>query len=77
MPEQVILKENKMGTMPIPKLVITTSIPLIFSLFVNHLYNLADSVFVSHINEDALTGISLAAPIQIIMIALGSYCTEN
>lgn len=71
MSEQVILKENKMGTMPIPQLVITTSIPLIFSLFVNHLYNLVDSVFVSHINEDALTGISLAAPIQTIMIALG------
>jgi putative MATE family efflux protein len=71
MSEQVIRKENKMGTMPIPKLVITTSIPLIFSLFVNHLYNLVDSVFVSRINENALTGISLAAPIQTIMIALG------
>ncbi|MDD2971705.1 MAG: MATE family efflux transporter [Lachnospiraceae bacterium] len=71
MSEQVTIKENKMGITPIPKLIITTSIPLIFSLFVNHLYNLVDSVFVSHISEDALTGISLAAPIQTIMIALG------
>lgn len=63
--------DNKMGTMPIPKLIISTSIPLIFSLLVNQMYNLVDSVFVSHINEDALTGISIAAPIQIIMIALG------
>ena len=69
--QSISAKENKMGTMPIPKLIITTSIPLIISLLVNNLYNLVDSIFVSHINEDALTGISLAAPIQTIMIALG------
>lgn len=69
--ENEITKENKMGTWPIPKLIISTSLPLIFSMFVNQLYNLVDSIFVSHINEDALTGISLAAPIQTIMIALG------
>ncbi|MDD3219513.1 MAG: MATE family efflux transporter [Lachnospiraceae bacterium] len=66
-----IAADNKMGSMPIPKLIISTSIPLIFSLFVNQMYNLVDSVFVSHINEDALTGISIATPIQVIMIALG------
>lgn len=64
--------ENKMGTMPVPKLMIGTSLPLIFSLLVNNLYNLVDSIFVSHVSEDALTGISLAAPMQMIMIALGS-----
>ncbi|NCB93024.1 MAG: MATE family efflux transporter [Clostridia bacterium] len=66
-----VVTDNKMGTMPILKLIISTSIPLVFSLFVNQMYNLVDSVFVSHINEDALTGISIAAPIQVIMIALG------
>lgn len=69
--EEAITKENKMGTWPIPKLIILTSLPLIFSMFVNQLYNLVDSIFVSHIDEEALTGISLAAPIQMIMIALG------
>ena len=64
-------QENQMGTMPIPKLIITTSIPLIISLLVNNLYNLVDSIFVSRVGEDALTGISLAAPLQMIMIALG------
>lgn len=65
-------KENLMGVMPVPKLIMTTSIPLIISLLVNNLYNLVDSVFVSRVSEDALTGISLAAPIQMIMIAMGS-----
>lgn len=65
-------KENRMGTMPIPALILTTSIPLIVSLLVNNLYNLVDSIFVSRISEDALTGLSLAAPIQMIMIAMGS-----
>lgn len=63
--------ENLMGATPIPRLMIKTSIPLIVSLLVNNLYNLVDSVFVSYVSEDALTGISLAAPLQMIMIALG------
>lgn len=63
---------NRMGTTPIPKLIITTSLPLIISLLVNNLYNLVDSIFVSRISEDALTGLSLAAPVQMIMIAMGS-----
>lgn len=65
------MNENMMGTVPIPRLIIKTSIPLIISLLVNNLYNLVDSIFVSHVSEDALTGISLAAPLQMIMIALG------
>lgn len=63
--------ENQMGTVPIPKLIITTSIPLIISLLVNNLYNLVDSIFVSRVSEEALTGLSLAAPLQMVMIALG------
>lgn len=65
------MNESMMGTVPIPRLIIKTSIPLIISLLVNNLYNLVDSIFVSHVSEDALTGISLAAPLQMIMIALG------
>lgn len=64
--------ENRMGNMPVPLLIITTSIPLIISLLVNNLYNLVDSVFVSRVSEDALTALSLAAPVQMIMIAMGS-----
>ena len=64
-------QENLMGTMPIPQLIIKTSIPLIISLLVNNLYNLVDSIFVSRVSEEALTGIALAAPLQMIMIALG------
>ena len=64
-------RENMMGTMPVPMLIVKTSIPLIISLLVNNLYNLVDSIFVSRVNEDALTGISLAAPLQMIMISLG------
>lgn len=65
-------EENRMGTMPVLKLIIVTSIPLIISLLVNNLYNLVDSIFVARVSEDALTGISLAAPLQTIMIAMGS-----
>lgn len=65
-------KENRMGSMPVPLLIITTSVPLIISLLVNNLYNLVDSIFVSRISEEALTGLSLAAPVQMIMIAMGS-----
>lgn len=63
--------ESIMGTIPIPRLIIKTSIPLIISLLVNNLYNLVDSIFVARVSEEALTGISLAAPLQMIMIALG------
>ncbi len=64
-------KENIMGTERVSKLIITTGIPLILSLFINSLYNLVDSVFVSRISEDALTALSLAAPVQMIVSALG------
>ena len=63
--------ENTMGTTPVPRLIIRTSIPLIISLLVNNLYNLVDSIFVARVSEEALTGISFAAPLQMIMIALG------
>lgn len=56
------VRENKMGTMPIPKLLFTMSLPLILSMLVQALYNIVDSVFVAQINENALTAASLAFP---------------
>lgn len=64
--------ENKMGIMPIPKLLITMSLPMILSMLVQALYNVVDSVFVAQINEDALTAVSLAFPVQNLMIAVAA-----
>ena len=66
------VRENKMGTMPIPKLLFTMSLPLILSMLVQALYNIVDSVFVAQINENALTAVSLAFPIQNLMISVAS-----
>jgi putative MATE family efflux protein len=65
-------RENKMGTMPIPRLLISMSLPMIISMLVQALYNVVDSIFVSQINENALTAVSLAYPIQNLMIAVAS-----
>ena len=65
-------KENKMGTMPIPRLLVSMSLPMIISMLVQALYNVVDSIFVSQINENALTAVSLAFPIQNLMIAVAS-----
>lgn len=68
-------KENKMGTMPVNKLLITMSLPMMISMLVQALYNVVDSIFVSRINENALTAVSLAFPIQTLMIAVaGGTC---
>ncbi|BCJ93311.1 MATE family efflux transporter [Anaerocolumna cellulosilytica] len=64
------LKENKMGTMPVPKLLISMSLPMVISMLVQALYNVVDSIFVSQINEKAFTALSLAFPIQNLMIAV-------
>lgn len=65
-------QENKMGVMPINKLLMSMSVPMMISMLVQALYNIVDSVFVAQINEDALTAVSLAFPIQTLMIALGA-----
>ena len=62
-------KENKMGVMPIDKLLISMSLPMMISMLVQALYNIVDSIFVSRINEYALRAVSLAFPIQSLMIA--------
>ncbi len=64
--------ENKMGTMPIKKLIITMSLPMMISMLVQALYNVVDSMYVARISENALTAVSLAFPLQNIMIAIGS-----
>lgn len=64
--------ENKMGTMPVNKLLITMALPMMISMLVQALYNIVDSIFVSRLSEDALTAVSLAFPMQNLMIGLGS-----
>ncbi len=64
------LPENKMGVMPVNKLLLTMSIPMIISMLVQALYNIVDSVWVSYINQDALTAVGLAFPMQNLMMAL-------
>lgn len=63
-------KENKMGFMPIKKLLISMSVPIMISMLVQALYNVVDSIFVAQISEDALTAVSLAFPIQNLIIAV-------
>lgn len=62
--------ENKMGYMPVTKLLVSMSLPMIASMLVQALYNIVDSIFVSQIGEDALTAVSLAFPVQILIIAV-------
>lgn len=69
------VKENKMGVMPVNKLLLTMSLPMMASMLVQALYNVVDSIFVSRINENALTAVSLAFPIQTLMISVaGGTC---
>lgn len=66
------IKENKMGVMPIDKLIVSMSLPIMISMLVQALYNIVDSIFVAKISEDALTAVSMAFPIQNLMIAVGA-----
>lgn len=61
-----------MGVMPVNKLLISMALPMIISMLVQALYNIVDSIFVSRICEDALTAVSLAFPVQNLMIAISS-----
>ena len=65
-------KENKMGVMPVKKLIITMSLPMMISMLVQALYNVVDSIYVARLSESALTAVTLAFPLQNLMIALGS-----
>ena len=65
-------QENKMGVMPVGKLLFTMSLPIMISMLVQALYNVVDSVFVAQISEDALNAVSLAFPLQNLMIAVST-----
>lgn len=65
-------KENKMGVMPVGKLLISMSLPMMISMVVQAMYNIVDSIFVSRVSENALTAVSMAFPIQSLCIALGA-----
>lgn len=65
------MEENKMGVMPVNRLLISMSLPIMISMLVQALYNIVDSIFVAKISENALTAVSMAFPIQNLMIAVG------
>ena len=68
--KETVQKENKMGVMPVGRLIATMSLPIMASMLVQALYNVVDSMFVSRIDEYALTALSMAFPIQNLMIAV-------
>ena len=70
--KEPVIIENKMGVMPVNKLLLSMSLPMMLSMLVQALYNIVDSIFVARICEDALTAVSLAFPIQSFMIAMSA-----
>ncbi len=65
-------KENKMGTMPVGRLLFTMSVPMIISMIVQALYNVVDSIFVAKVSKDALDAVGAAFPVQNILIGVGT-----
>lgn len=65
-------QENKMGVMPVNRLILSMSLPMVLSMLVQALYNVVDSMFVAQISENALTAVSLAFPAQNLMIAVAT-----
>ena len=70
--QEEMRQENKMGVMPITKLIIAMSLPIMASMLVQALYNIVDSIFVAQVSENALTAVSMAFPIQNLMIAVAT-----
>lgn len=70
MEEKKPQQENKMGIQPVNKLLVSMAVPLMLSMLVQACYNIVDSVYVAQISEDALTAVSMAFPIQTVMIAV-------
>ena len=66
------MEDNKMGTLPVKRLIVTMSVPMMISMLVQALYNVVDSIFVSRVSEDALTAVTMAFPLQMMIIAVGS-----
>lgn len=65
------MTENKMGVMPVNKLLLSMSLPMMISMLIQACYNVVDSMFVARISENALTAVSLAFPVQNLMISVG------
>ena len=65
------IKENKMGSMNIKRLILTMSAPIVVSMMVQSLYNVVDSIFVAQISEEAITAVSMAFPFQQLMMSVG------
>lgn len=70
--EEELAQDNKMGTLPIKRLIVSMSLPMMISMLVQAMYNIVDSIFVSHLSEDALTAVTLAFPLQMMIISVGS-----
>ena len=64
------VRENKMGVMPVNPLLLSMAVPMMISMLVQALYNVVDSYFVAKLSEDALNAVSLAFPVQNLMIAV-------
>ncbi len=69
---EMVREENKMGVMPIPPLLFSMALPMMVSMLVQALYNVVDSIFVARLSEEALTAVSLAFPMQNLMIGVAS-----
>ncbi len=67
-----VRQENKMGVMPVGKLLMSMSLPMMISMLIQALYNIVDSIFVAQIGENALTAVSLAFPIQMLTISVST-----
>lgn len=67
-----VRQENKMGVMSEGKLLMNMSLPMMISMLVQALYNIVDSIFVSQVSENALTAVSMAFPLQTLLIAVGA-----
>ncbi len=72
MSSENVLQENKMGVMPVRKLIVNMSVPMMISMLVQALYNVVDSIFVAQISENALAAVTFAFPLQNLMIAFAS-----
>lgn len=70
--EQSKARENKMGTLPVNRLLIEMSVPMMISMLVQACYNIVDSIFVAKIDEYALTAVSLVFPMQSLAIAVAA-----
>ena len=64
-------KENRMGTAPVTRLILSMSWPAMLSMLIQALYNIVDSAFVARISEDALTALTLVFPVQMLLVAVG------